>query len=50
MAGPAAKGRQTEQLQCPWVGFGEVSLGLQSPFPREMGFGGNLPSGDVEEL
>lgn len=50
MAGARAKGRQTEQLRCAWVGFGEVPLGPQSPLPREMGFGGNLPSADVEEL
>lgn len=30
--------------------FGEVSLGLRSSLPHEMGFEGNLPSGEVKKL
>ena len=50
MAGAGAKGWQIEPLRCACVWFGEVTLALHSPLLREMGFGGNLPSGDVKEL
>lgn len=50
LAGARAKGPQTESLQRARVWFGQVSLGLYSPLRCERGFGGNLPSGDVEGL